>query len=89
MKRPRPILVVAIIIAVIFCVPVFFAAQFFASVVVYRLMELAGIAGMSPTGATAVKILGQFLVMLIAMGMTYGTFTGLRWVWRGTNFAKR
>lgn len=71
------------------CVPVFFAAQFFGSIIVYRLMALMDIAEMSPTGVTGMTILGQFLVMLIAMGMTYGTFMGLRWVWRGTNFAKK
>lgn len=89
MTFPRPVLIVACIVAAVICTPVFFAAQFAASVLIYRIEELMGLKEMPPAWIAGVTFLGQFLSMLAAMGMTYGTFAGLRWVWRGTNFARK
>ena len=89
MTRPRPILILAGIVAAMVCVPVFFAAHVAASVLIYRLQEIAGLGSLSPTGAAGLRVLGQFLTMLAAMGMTYGTFAGLRWVWQGTNLSRK
>ena len=86
MTRPRPIVVVATCFAVAVCVPVFFAAHFAASVLLYRLAEIGDL---SPTGTAGMRALTQFLVMLAAMGMTYATFAGLRWVWQGTNLSRK
>lgn len=86
MTRPRPIVVVALLAAAVVCVPVFFAAHFAASVLLYR---LTAIGGLSPAGAAGMAFLSQFLTMLAAMGMTYATFAGLRWVWQGTNLSRK
>lgn len=89
MTRPRPVVIVACILAAMVCLPVFFAAHFSASILILRLVEVAGTARMSPTGGAAVALLGQFASMLAAMAMTYGTFAGLRWVWQGTRLSKK
>lgn len=89
MTRPRPVLILACILAALVCLPVFFAAHFAASVLIYRLQEVAGIGGLSPGGAAGLRLFGEFLGMLAAMGMTYATFAGLRWVWQGTNLSRK
>ena len=89
MTRPRAVVAVALLIAAAVCVPVFFAALFAASGLIDRLAALVGQGQMSPSAGTGTALVGQFLSVLAAMGMTYGTFAWLRWVWQGTRLSQK
>ena len=89
MTRPRAVVVVALLIAVAVCVPVFFAALFAASGLIDQLAAVVGLRQMSPNAGTGTALVGQFLSVLAAMGMTYATFAGLRWVWQGTRLSRK